>query len=94
MIADSKKPNSASVYKKHHQRGTLTDIRGPLKKSGAGNGNWGVVGDEINTMEYNYMITGTKNVQSSHIKVITPEEFLKMRNSFNAQPKPIIESSY
>lgn len=30
--------------------GTLNDIRGPPKKSGAGNGNWGVVGDEINTM--------------------------------------------
>ncbi|CAB4476491.1 unnamed protein product [Rhizophagus irregularis] len=57
MIADSKKQNGTSVYKKHHQRGTLIDIRGPLKKSGAGNGNWGVVGDEINTMEYNYMIT-------------------------------------
>ncbi|CAB4404015.1 unnamed protein product [Rhizophagus irregularis] len=57
MIADSKKQNGTSVYKKHHQRGTLTDIRGTPKKSGAGNGNWGVVGDEINTMEYNYMIT-------------------------------------
>ncbi|CAB4397924.1 unnamed protein product [Rhizophagus irregularis] len=57
MIADIKKQNGTSVYKKHHQRGTLSDIRGPPKKSGAGNGNWGVVGDEINTMEYNYMIT-------------------------------------
>ncbi|CAG8820300.1 35994_t:CDS:2, partial [Racocetra persica] len=35
-------------HEKHFQRGTLTDIRGQPKKSGAGNGNWGVLGDEIN----------------------------------------------
>ncbi|GBC03122.1 hypothetical protein RclHR1_00050030 [Rhizophagus clarus] len=94
-MIDNKKLNSASVYKKHHQRGTLTDIRAVPKKSGAGNGNWGVVGDEMNTMEHDLMMTAdTKNVQSSHIKIITPEEFLKLKNAFSAEPASIIESSY
>ncbi|CAG8436070.1 17161_t:CDS:2 [Funneliformis caledonium] len=86
MITDSKKQHVATPnQEKHHQRGTLTDIRALPKKSGAGNGNWGVVGDEINSEEYNLMmatnITKLSNVQSSHIKVIATEEFMKLRNA-------------
>ncbi|RIA80344.1 hypothetical protein C1645_882214 [Glomus cerebriforme] len=90
MIVDSKKQNGTGSYKKHHQRGTLLDIRGTPKKSGAGNGNWGVVGDEMNSLEYNLMTTNTTNVQSSHIKVIAPEEFMKLRNASSAKPAAVV----
>lgn len=33
-------------------------------------------------------------VQSSHIKIITPEEFLKLRDAFSAKPTSIIQSSH
>ncbi|KAI9269286.1 hypothetical protein BDA99DRAFT_504069 [Phascolomyces articulosus] len=43
----TKKDPYAAKHEKHVARNGLTDIRSPLKKSGAGFGNWGLVGDEL-----------------------------------------------
>ncbi|CAG8544539.1 10064_t:CDS:2 [Acaulospora morrowiae] len=69
-----------------HQRGSLTDIRGQPKKLGAGNGNWGVIGDEINTegltLHHNFSRSDSDSV---HIRIATLEEFSKMRNAVQAR---------
>ncbi|CAG8820779.1 9026_t:CDS:2, partial [Gigaspora rosea] len=59
--------------------GTLTDIRGQPKKSGAGHGNWGVLGDEINVIEQIITSSTLTTNSSPHIRVITPEEFGKIK---------------
>ncbi|CAG8500694.1 367_t:CDS:2 [Scutellospora calospora] len=54
-------------------------IRGQPKKSGAGNGNWGVLGDEINVIGQ-FLTSSTLAINpSSHIRVITAEEFGKIK---------------
>ncbi|CAG8435204.1 2372_t:CDS:2 [Diversispora eburnea] len=66
-------------HEKHFQRGALSDIRSPLKKSGAGNGNWGVLGEEILDEEI-YRFAPSKS-DLSHIKVIEAEEFSRLKSA-------------
>ncbi|KAJ2958765.1 hypothetical protein NQZ79_g5653 [Umbelopsis isabellina] len=35
-------------HDRHEQRSDISNVRGDMKKNGAGIGNWGQIGDEIN----------------------------------------------
>ncbi|KAI8136715.1 hypothetical protein BJV82DRAFT_638536 [Fennellomyces sp. T-0311] len=47
MTRSKKDPNATARHEKHIARNGLTDIRSPLKKSGAGFANWGYLGEEL-----------------------------------------------
>ncbi|KAI9494553.1 hypothetical protein BDB00DRAFT_818515 [Zychaea mexicana] len=47
MTRSKKDPQVTARHDKHIARNGLTDIRSPLKKSGAGFANWGCLGEEL-----------------------------------------------
>ncbi|KAL1920411.1 uncharacterized protein VTP21DRAFT_788 [Calcarisporiella thermophila] len=68
---------------RHYQRSGLFDIRGNPKKAGAGHGNWGVTGDEVNELDQQNLNSNENQAEltSGKIQVMHEQDFLVARRA-------------
>ncbi|OAQ31497.1 hypothetical protein K457DRAFT_136013 [Linnemannia elongata AG-77] len=81
------KDSTNAPRERHQSRNGFSDPRAIPKKAGAGHGNWGVPGCELNQQEQTSALSDNVSTSPAEnkITVIDAETFSKLQNNANSQ---------
>ncbi|CAM0139816.1 unnamed protein product [Umbelopsis sp. WA50703] len=64
-------------HDRHEQRSDFSNVRGDMKKNGAGAGNWGQIGDEMNDERQTVMLDQAN--ENGKLQLLDDKQFTKLR---------------